>query len=176
MIARARHATQTMRLPLLSLQPNAALVPSLDAAQDATPLVDALAAASRAVRSPFFFPGHKMGLGAPAPLQTLGLRRRVLRHDLPELPELDNLFAPEGVLLEAQDLAARAFGAGRTWFLVNGSTSGVLAAVMACVQLWRQRGGGSRRRGARPVLLLPRNAHKSVYSAMVAAGAEPHPN
>lgn len=86
--------------------------------------------------------------------------------------QLDNLFAPEGAILHAQELAAEAFCAERTWFLVNGSTAGVLAAVMACVQLWRQR-GGTRRRGARPLLLLPRNAHKSVYSAMVASGAEP---
>jgi len=39
------------------------------------------------------------------------------------------------------------------------------------VQQWRQRGG--RRRGVRPLLVVPRNAHKSVFSAMVAAGAEP---
>jgi arginine/lysine/ornithine decarboxylase len=44
--------------------------------------------------------------------------------DLPELPNLDNLFAPEGVIQEAQELAAAAFGAEETWFLVNGSTLG----------------------------------------------------
>ena len=60
------------------------------------------------------------------------------RSELPELPELDNLFAPEGAILQAQALAAEAFGAGQTWFLANGSTAGVLAAVMACVQSWQR--------------------------------------
>ena len=141
---------------------------STNAAQHATPLIDALIDASKSVRAPFFFPGHKMGRGAPARLFDLGLSRQALRHDLPELPELDNLFAPEGAILRAQELAAAAFESERTWFLVNGSTSGVLAAVTACVQLWRQQ-----RRHGTPLLLVPRNAHKSVYAAMVAAGAEP---
>ena len=165
-----------MRLPPLpsSLAPlgsNGALCPLCETAQDATPLVDALASTARRVRSPLFFPGHKMGGAAPERL-VAALSRRPLRLDLPELPELDNLFAPEGVIQDAQHLAARAFSAERTWFLVNGSTVGVLAAVTAAVQIWRQRAGG-RRRGERPLILVPRNAHKSVYSAMVVAGAEP---
>ena len=60
----------------------------LDLEQDETPLLDALVAASSDVRAPFFFPGHKMGRGAPRRLlRALGLRRS-LRHDLPELPEV----------------------------------------------------------------------------------------
>ena len=160
-----------MRPPLLGLQPNANLGPPCDAAQAELPLVEALEGAAHAVRAPFFFPGHKMGQAAPAPLRRM-LGMNALRHDLPELPELDNLFAPEGAILHAQELAAQAFSAERTYFLCNGSTAGILAAVTACVQQWHQSGGG-RRRGTRPVLLVPRNAHKSVYSAMVVAGAEP---
>ena len=82
--------------------------------QHELPLIDALTTAAGAVRAPFFFPGHKMGRAAPLPLQRrLHLGPRILRHDLPELPELDNLFAPEGPILRAQELAADAFGAGR---------------------------------------------------------------
>eukprot|EP00965_Chrysotila_dentata_P205680 6183099-Pleurochrysis_carterae.AAC.1 len=82
--------------------------------------------------------GHKMGEGAPLVLRRDLLKgdMSALRHDLPELPELDNLFAPEGAIADAQRLAAEAFGAKRSWFLVNGSTCGVIAAVLACVQLW----------------------------------------
>ena len=115
-----------------------------------------------------------MGRGAPTALRRKLLSAHSLRHDLPELPELDNLFAPEGPILEAQALAARAFGAAETKFLVNGSTAGVLACVIACVQLWHQRervGGGTPAGG--PVVLLPRNAHKSAIHALVASGAEP---
>ena len=140
--------------------------------QDEMPLVDALVAASKSVRAPFFFPGHKMGGGAPSALRRLGLSRRVLRHDLPELPDLDNLFAPEGAIRRAQELAADAFGAERTWFLANGSTAGVLAGLLACVQLWHQQ---QRRRhdAAAPVVILPRNAHKSAVHALLMSGAQP---
>ena len=165
-------------LSLLFLKHNHKLGVSLDAAaeQDETPLIDALVKASGSVRAPFFFPGHKMGSGAPRRLlRSLGLRR-ALRHDLPELPELDNLFAPEGPILRMQELAAKAFSAERTWCLANGSTAGVLASVMACVELWRQRThsapietGDARA----PIVLLPRNTHKSAYHALVLAGAEP---
>ena len=102
--------------------------------QDETPLLDALTTAASAVRAPFFFPGHKMGHGAPLRLRRRFAMRQVLRHDLPELPELDNIFAPEGAILRAQELAAQAFSAEQTWFTTNGSTSGVIAAVVACVQ------------------------------------------
>ena len=112
-----------------------------------------------------------MGRAAPLPLQRrLHLGPRILRHDLPELPELDNLFAPEGPILRAQELAADAFGAGRTHFLCNGSTAGVLAAVLACVQLWRQRNPTAT---TPAVVVLPRNVHKSAVHALVVAGAEP---
>ena len=121
-----------MRLPLVGLPTNAAFAP-LDAAQEEAPLVHALAEATSRVRAPFFFPGHKMGAGAPRLLSSLLPLRRALRHDLPELPELDNLFAPEGAIMHAQELAASAFSAERTWFLVNGSTAGVIAAGM-----WRR--------------------------------------
>jgi arginine decarboxylase len=145
--------------------------------QDETPLIDALVATAGTIKAPFFFPGHKMGAGAPRRLRRRLALQRALRYDLPELPELDNLFAPEGAILRAQELAARAFCAERTWWLVNGSTSGVIASVMACVQLWRRRQCGSGPVGTRssggPVLILPRNAHQSAYHALVSSGAEP---
>ena len=160
---------------LQPLPPNHRLGAQFDSEQDETPLLDALVDASGSVHAPFFFPGHKMGVGSPKRLRKLALRG-ALRYDLPELPELDNLFAPEGPILRAQVLAARAFCAERTWFLANGSTAGVLASVLACVQLWRhrqQQPRGADGRSTTPIILLPRNAHKSVYHALVLSGAEP---
>jgi len=43
---------------------------------------------------------------------------------------LDSLYCPSGVIKEAQELAAKAFGADKTFFLVNGSTCGIQAAIM----------------------------------------------
>ena len=81
-----------------------------------------------------------------------------LQYDLTELSGLDFLGSPTGCIHEAQRMAARAFGAEHTWFLVNGSTVGIHAAVMAA---------------ARPgdTLLLARNAHQSAFAAMALAGA-----
>ena len=164
--------------PLIrGMRPPSSVIPS-SVEQDALPLLDAIVGAAQAVRAPFFFPGHKMGIGAPSALRRRLLGGKALRHDLPELPELDNLFAPEGPILEAERLAALAFGAARTWLLVNGSTGGVLAAILACVQLWSQRElnrEATRRSssGSAPVVLLPRNAHKSAIHALVLSGAQP---
>ncbi|HEY9838351.1 MAG TPA: aminotransferase class I/II-fold pyridoxal phosphate-dependent enzyme, partial [Vampirovibrionales bacterium] len=80
--------------------------------------------------------------------------------DLPELPDLDNLFAPTGAIALAQKLAAHAFGASQTWFLVNGSTAGIIAAILATV-----------RPGDK--IILPRNVHQSVISGLILSGALP---
>ncbi len=121
------------------------------------PLVDALRRASQRSHASFYTPGHKGGQASP-------LRswwgENVLAADLPELPELDNLFAPAGPIRDAQTLAAAAFGAEQTWFLANGSTAGVVAAILAtCTP-------GDR-------LIVPRNVHQSVVSGLILSGAWP---
>ena len=81
--------------------------------QSQTPILTALQASSRRPHAAFYAPGHKRGQGASPRLREL-LGAAALAADLPELPELDKLFAPEGVILEAQELAAEAFGAEHT--------------------------------------------------------------
>lgn len=130
---------------------------SLDQTQ--APLLEALTQSSQRPHAPFYAPGHKRGQGIPAPLKGL-LGERVFRADLPELPELDNLFAPAGAIAHAQALAAEAFGAEQTWFLVNGSTCGLEAAVLAVC-----------RPGDK--IIVPRHAHRSVVSALILSGAVP---
>ncbi|KAL0333617.1 UNVERIFIED_CONTAM: Arginine decarboxylase [Sesamum angustifolium] len=123
------------------------------------PLVSALKASAEENAASFHFPGHNRGQAAPSSLTQL-IGERPFLHDLPELPELDNLFAPEGPILEAQKQAAELFGASETWFLVGGSTCGVQAAIMAtCLP--------------GDTLILPRNCHISAVSAMVLSGAAP---
>jgi arginine/lysine/ornithine decarboxylase len=77
-----------------------------------------------------------------------------------ELPELDDLFSPKGVILDAQRRAAELFGSSKIWFLVNGTTCGIQASVMATCS-------------PGDYLILPRNCHISVISAMVLSGAVP---
>lgn len=127
--------------------------------QNQTPLLDALKACADHPHAPFYTPGHKRGAGISQPLADL-LGKAVFRADLTELADLDNLFAPQGVIQEAQQLAAEAFGASQTWFLVNGSTCGIEAAILATC-------------GTGDKIILPRNVHSSAIAGLILSGAIP---
>ncbi len=92
------------------------------------------------------------------PLHMPGHKRRIspfgdpFAIDITEIDGFDDLHHAQGILLEAQRRAARLYGAEESYYLVNGSTCGILAAVSASVA-----------RGRR--LLLARNSHKSCYHA-----------
>lgn len=124
-----------------------------------TPLFTKLIQLADKNHAPFYAPGHKLGRGIFPGMKTAwGLN--IFRADLPELPDLDNLFAPESIIKEAQELAAKTFGADQSWFLVNGSTCGIMAAILATV------GEGEK-------ILLPRNIHQSAISGLILSGAMP---
>lgn len=124
-----------------------------------TPLLEMLAKCAQSQNAAFHTPGHKRGRGSFAAFREL-IGDRALLADLPELPELDNLFAPQGAIAEAQCLAAETFGAEQTWFLANGSTCGIIAAILATCN------PGDK-------ILLPRNVHQSAISGLILSGAVP---
>ncbi|MDK2881661.1 MAG: arginine decarboxylase [Clostridia bacterium] len=107
----------------------------------------------------FHTPGHKQGRGAWPPWRQL-LGEQVFRLDLTELPGLDNIHDPEGIIKEAEDAAAGLFGAAETFFLVNGATAGILAVILA---------------HARPGMrvILPRVSHQAVLHSLILSGAQP---
>ena len=133
--------------------------PPTENVQTEIPLLAALQSCVHKPHAPFYAPGHKRGQSIPEPLAAL-LGTTVFRADLPELPELDSLFAPHGAIQAAQELAAEAFGADRTWFLTNGSTAGVIAAILATCD------PGDK-------IILPRNVHQSAISGLILSGAVP---
>jgi arginine/lysine/ornithine decarboxylase len=119
----------------------------------------------------FHMPGHHQGRAAWAPWRDL-LGEAVFSLDLTELPGLDNLQDPQGIIREAAVEAAVFFGAAETHLLVNGASAGVLAVLLALCQ----------EGGARPVpasehlqgaVLVPRNCHQSVMAGLVLSGATP---
>ncbi|MBF2097161.1 MAG: aminotransferase class V-fold PLP-dependent enzyme [Gloeomargaritaceae cyanobacterium C42_A2020_066] len=126
---------------------------------DLPPLSAALYQAGCRSYAGFHTPGHGRGHAIYPPLRAWW-GEGVFRADLPELPGLDNLLAPAGRIAEAQAQAAQVFGADQTWFLVNGATAGLLAAVLAVC-----------RPGDR--LLLPRNVHQAVLHALILADVWP---
>lgn len=99
---------------------------------------------------PFHMPGHKRK-GIAESLKEIYL------HDITEIDGFDNLHHPEGIIKEEQEFAARLFGAEESFFLVNGSSCGILAAIGAVAS-----GSGNR-------LLMGRNAHKSAYNGLYLA-------
>ena len=127
--------------------------------QSQTPIIDALDLWVAKSHAPFYTPGHKRGVGMNSSLVDRW-GADVLRWDLPELPGLDNLHAPAGIIAEAQTLAAEVFGAQQTWFLVNGSTAGVIAAIIATCRTGEK-------------IILPRNIHSSAIAGVIHAGAVP---
>ncbi|MGK7930527.1 MAG: aminotransferase class I/II-fold pyridoxal phosphate-dependent enzyme [Microcystaceae cyanobacterium] len=127
--------------------------------QDTTPLIDVLNTLKNKPDATFYVPGHKRGQGISDPLRCL-LGETVFQADIPELPELGNLFAPDEAIAKSQLLAASAFGADQTWFLVNGSTCGIIAAIVATC-----------RPGDK--IIVPRNAHQSVIMGLIVSGTVP---
>lgn len=106
----------------------------------------------------FHVPGHKQGKffdksGRPFYYDLLTL-------DLTEVGDLDDLHEPTGVIKEAQSLAARAFKATQTWFLVGGSTVGNLALIKTVCEPGDE-------------IVVQRNSHKSVFNGCILAGARP---
>jgi arginine decarboxylase len=127
--------------------------------QNQTPLLDAIISNAKRSHAPFYTPGHKQGKGISTKLADY-FGKSVFSADLTELTQLDYLFAPDGVIKQAQQLAAEAFGASQTWFLVNGSTCGIEAAILATCS------DGDK-------IILPRNVHSSVISGLILSGAIP---
>jgi arginine/lysine/ornithine decarboxylase len=119
-----------------------------------TPLWNALRQVAQGLGSSFSTPGHHRGKGLEPSFQQLG------QYDLSELAGLDNLSAPETVIAEAQDLAAQAWGAQKSWFLVNGASVGIHAMLLAALRPGEK-------------ILLPRNVHQSIVHGLILSGANP---
>jgi len=117
-------------------------------------LYDRLLAYSRAGVTPFHMPGHKRALGSMCDPYAI---------DITEIEGFDNLHHAEGILKECQERAARLWKSRHTYFLVGGSTAGILAGVSAAA--WRPEAEGG-------VLVMSRVCHKSVYHAAAVCGLE----
>jgi arginine decarboxylase len=121
------------------------------------PLFEALEAHYRKKPASFHVPGHKSGRGADA--AAAFFYQDILSIDYTEISGLDDLHQAEGVILEAQQLAADCFGAEETFFLVGGSTVGNLAMITAVCE-------------PDDILLVQRNVHKSVIHGLMLARAK----
>lgn len=93
---------------------------------------------------PFHMPGHKrQAIECENPYEI----------DITEISGFDNLHQAEGILKEAQERASELYGAKKSYYLINGSTCGILAAICACTR-------------KQDKILMARNCHKAVYHAV----------
>ncbi len=122
------------------------------------PLVEAIVhRAEQRHELPFHVPGHKRG-SRLAPAQLAFIDEASWGRDTTELAGLDNLQNPEGVILQAMSLASGLWGCDHTWFLVNGATAGIHAAIMATCP------------DPGDCIIMARNAHQSAFHGAVLAG------
>jgi arginine decarboxylase len=133
--------------------------------QNETPLFSGLIEHSKKNPVQFHIPGHKKGAGMDPEFKDF-IGENALSIDLINIGPLDDLHQPKGMIKKAQDLAAEAFGADHTFFSVQGTSGAIMTMVMSVC------GPGDK-------IIVPRNVHKSVMSAIVFSGATPifiHPD
>lgn len=130
-----------------------------DPRQSTTPYVDALLAYSELDPGRFQVPGHKGGLGADPALREL-VGDVGLRNDVPSVTEGVDIGPEPTPFQQAQLLAAEAWGARRSWFLINGASQGNHATLLALAHMGRE-------------VVVQRNVHSSVIDGLVLSGLRP---
>lgn len=95
---------------------------------------------------PFHMPGHKRNTFMLNNMFDLGM-------DITEIDGFDNLHDANGILKKGMEKAALVYGSEHTFYVVNGSTCGIIAGIFACTN-------------KRDKVLVARNCHKSVYNAI----------
>lgn len=133
--------------------------PNGNLTQKDTPLFTGLKKHSENNPVQFHIPGHKKGTGMDPEFREF-MGDNVLSIDLINIAPLDDLHQPKTLIKDAQDLAAKAFGADYTFFSVQGTSGAIMTMVMSVC------GPGDK-------IIVPRNVHKSVMSAIVFCGAVP---
>lgn len=108
------------------------------------------------VTLPMHMPGHKRNTELAPYLKVLAAQI-----DITEIKGFDHLHAASGILQDAMDQAAEVFGSNYSFFLVNGSTVGILSAIRAVTAP-----GDS--------VIMSRNCHKSVYNALAINNLRPY--
>jgi len=126
--------------------------------QNKTPIFDALKKYKNNRIVKFDVPGHKGGRGNTELTDFLG--ETCMQIDVNSMKMLDFLGHPVSVIKESEMIAAQAFSASNTFFMVGGTTSSVQAMVMYACKAGEK-------------IIMPRNVHKSAINALVICGAVP---
>jgi arginine/lysine/ornithine decarboxylase len=106
----------------------------------------------------FHMPGHK----GSAIYKRFGydeFLEKFMDCDITEIPGADNLFQAEGIIKNLQDKYRELYGVSHSYLLINGTSGGIIASILATVPA-----GGQ--------LVMARNCHKSVFNALTLGGKD----
>ncbi len=136
--------------------------------QSEAPYLDALIAYVARDPGRFHVPGHKGSVADRALLDSIGAS--AILHDIPAGIEGIDIGPQPTPFEQAQRLAAEAWGARRSWFLVNGASGGNHAICMALAHIRDESAavGGTEQR-----VVVQRNVHSSTVDGLVLSGLQP---
>ena len=117
------------------------------------PIVEALKVAYENPTYQFHIPGHTKGKAIFKDFRKLIGEKALNLDTTDEFDNLGTLHPATGPIKEAQELAAEAFGARKTFFLLNGSTAGNLAIAMALTKKGQK-------------IIVNRNCHRSILTGL----------
>lgn len=124
------------------------------------PLVEGVLKYIKEENIPFCMPGHKNGVGFLKTLQGKELYKNLIKGDITEVLGLDNLHCPDGIIKESQKLLSEYYRSIKSYFLVNGSTSGNLAMIFSVFN------EGDK-------IIVERNCHRSIFNAIIMRKLKP---
>lgn len=122
------------------------------------PLIEAIQDYTNKKPIRFHTPGHK----GKNPYPECGklFEKNIFAWDLTEIEGLDDFFEPEGAIKKAQELLSNLYRTYKSFFLVNGTTSGIIGMMASVLK------PGDK-------VLVPRNCHTSILSGLIITGAIP---
>lgn len=107
----------------------------------------------------FHVPGHKLGKIYDK-LNYKNILNKIYSMDTTEIPGTDNLHSPEGIIKKSQEMASEVFNSDETYYLINGSTCGIQAAIMALCP-------------PKSKIIVNRDCHQSVINACILGDINP---
>ena len=120
-------------------------------------ILDALKQYNEAGSCSYHMPGHKKGLHFPQILKD-AWGDTFATYDATEIPGLDNLHDAKECIMQSQEQAAKIYGAKSCHYLVNGTSGGLIAAILA--NCYRQK------------VFVPRHCHTSILHGLILAQAD----
>lgn len=124
------------------------------------PLIDGIMKYISEKNNLFCMPGHKQGKGFLCTNEGKIFYDNFIKFDLTEVDGLDNLHHAEGIIKEAEEKLSEFYGTKKSYFLVNGSTSGNLAMIFTCFN------EGDK-------VIVERNCHRSIFNGIIMRKLKP---